>query len=103
MTNDDKEKIALFYIHLMSIDKEIIALINKVHNEWVKAEADYEHTDRVIQRDNLTARIPAHLDEEDKKKFDLIRQHSSYTDEKFYEQYIKPDSIELTRRESSEG
>ena len=58
---------ALFYIHLMSLDKEIISLTNKTHNNWMKAKHDYEHSDSIIQRDNTAVRIPEHLDEEDKK------------------------------------
>eukprot|EP00343_Euplotes_focardii_P012068 CAMPEP_0205834342 /NCGR_PEP_ID=MMETSP0206-20130828/50684_1 /ASSEMBLY_ACC=CAM_ASM_000279 /TAXON_ID=36767 /ORGANISM="Euplotes focardii, Strain TN1" /LENGTH=176 /DNA_ID=CAMNT_0053141299 /DNA_START=1659 /DNA_END=2189 /DNA_ORIENTATION=- len=101
LTSEDKEKMALFYIHLNSNDKETINLINRVHNGWLKADAEYENNDRVLQRDNITARIPAHLDEEDKKKFELIKQHSTFTNEAFYEQYIKPESIEIMRRDSS--
>ena len=103
MNNENKKNIALFYIHLMSIDKEIVTLINNTHTDWLKAEADYDHWDRVIQRDNINVRIPAHLDEEDKMKFELIRQNSSFTDKDFYQKYLRADSIEIMRRESSEG
>ena len=43
MNNENKKNIALFYIHLMSIDKEIVTLINNTHTDWLKAEADYDH------------------------------------------------------------
>ena len=62
-----KNKMALFYIHLMSLDKEIVSLTNKTHNNWMKAKDDYEHSDSIIQRDNIAVRIPEYLDEEDKK------------------------------------
>jgi len=51
----------------MSLDKEIVSLTNKTHNNWMKAKDDYEHSDSIIQRDNIAVRIPEYLDEEDKK------------------------------------
>lgn len=99
---EEKEKIALFYIHLLSIDKEIISLLNDIDNNWKVSEQEYIHADHVIARDNVTARIPDHLDEEDKKKFELIKQHSAFPNEKFYEKYVKEDEEEVIQRESSD-
>ena len=38
-----------------------------------------------------------------RNKFELIKQNSTFVDESFYDQYIKPDTVEIMRRESSEG
>jgi hypothetical protein len=98
---EDKEKIALFYVYLMSIDKECVNQLNKLHNEWIQSEKNYEHNDRIIQRENVTRRIPEHLDEKDKLKFQLVRQASSFDNEKFYKQYVEPDALEMMRKHSS--
>ena len=37
-----------------------------------------------------------------RNKFELIKQNSTFVDESFYDQYIKPDAVEIMRRESSE-
>eukprot|EP00344_Euplotes_crassus_P007251 CAMPEP_0196996624 /NCGR_PEP_ID=MMETSP1380-20130617/2451_1 /TAXON_ID=5936 /ORGANISM="Euplotes crassus, Strain CT5" /LENGTH=276 /DNA_ID=CAMNT_0042412651 /DNA_START=1384 /DNA_END=2214 /DNA_ORIENTATION=- len=102
LSTEEKEKIALFYIHLVSIDKEIISLLNEIDNNWKTSEQEYIHADHVIARDNVTARIPEHLDEEDKKKFELIKQHSVFPNEQFYEKYVKEDEQEIIKRESSD-
>jgi hypothetical protein len=101
ISEDDKEKIALFYVYLMSIDKECVIQLNKLHNEWIQSEKNYEHNDRIIQRENVTRRIPEHLDEKDKLKFQLIRQASSFDNDLFYKQYVKPDALEMMRKHSS--
>lgn len=102
ISDEDKEKIALFYIHMMSVDKEIVWLLNQCHNNWIQARQDYDTSDRAIQRDNITRRIPEHLDDEDKKKFELIRQGSSFKNEEFYKQYVEPEALDILRRESSD-
>ena len=37
-----------------------------------------------------------------RNKFELIKQNSTFVDKSFYDQYIKPDAVEIMRRESSE-
>lgn len=64
---------------------------------------EYEITDRAIQRENMTRRLPEHLDDEDKKQFELIRQGSSMKNEDFYHRYIEPETMDVMRRESSDG
>lgn len=75
--NESKELISLFYVHLMSVNSEIVTLLNNCHNTWVAIKEDYDNLDQQIQADNLIRRIPEHLNDEDKKKFELIRQSSS--------------------------
>ena len=87
---------------MMSTDKDIVDLTNSLHREYVRSSQDYDKVDAKIQRENITRRIPEHLDEEDKKKFELIRQGSSFKNEEFYKQYIEPEALEIMRRESSE-
>ena len=99
---ESKELISHFYLHLMSVNKEIVILLNNWYNTWIEIKEDYKSNDQQIQRDNITRRIPEHLDEEDKKKFELIRQVSAFKDEEFYRQYIELTSIDLMRRESSD-
>ena len=99
---ESKELISLFYIHLMSINKEIVTLLNHWHNTWIAVKEDYAAIDQQIQRDNLTRRIPEHLDEEDKKKFELIRQGSSFKNEDFYRQYVEMGVIDMMKIESSD-
>jgi len=86
----------------MSVDKDIVNLLNLWHSHWVKTVKDYDTADRVIQRDNITRRLPEHLDEDDRKKFELIRQGSSFKNEEFYNQYLHPEALEILKRESSE-
>ena len=86
----------------MSVDRDIVDLTNSLHKEWVIWTKDYDKIDAKIQRENITRRIPEHLDEEDKIKFELIRQGSSFKNEEFYKQYIEPEALEIMRRESSE-
>jgi hypothetical protein len=102
ISSDEKEKISLFYVYLMSVDRDIVDLTNSLHREWISCTNDYDKVDAKIQRENITRRIPEHLDEEDKIKFELIRQGSSFKNEEFYKQYIEPEALEIMRRESSE-
>jgi hypothetical protein len=67
-----------------------------------KQNKNYEHTDQIIQRENVTRRIPEHLDEKDKIKFELVRQASSFDNDKFYRQYVEPDVLEIMRKQSSD-
>lgn len=97
-----REIIATFYLHLMSVEKDIVLLLNKCHKRWLEIKSEYETADQTIERDNVTRRIPEHLDEEDKVKFELIRQGSSFQNEAFYKHYIEPEQLEITRRQSSE-
>jgi hypothetical protein len=70
----------------------------------VEDKREYDRADSIIQRDNITRRIPEHLDEEEKKKFELIRQGSSFRNEDFYKQYVEPETLDIImRRESSGG
>lgn len=86
----------------MSIDKEIVNQLNRLHNDWIQTRKNYEHTDLIIQRENVTRRIPEHLDEKDKIKFELVRQASSFDNDKFYRQYVEPDVLEIMRKQSSD-
>lgn len=99
---DSKELISLFYVHLMSVNNEIVSLLNTCHNTWVIINEEYNTMDEQIQSDNLLRRIPEHLNDEDKKKFELIRQTSSLKNEDFYRQYLETGSINLIKKESSE-
>lgn len=86
----------------MSVDRKIVGLLNECHNIWMETKKKFETADKNIQRDNLTRRIPEHLDDEDKMKFELIRQGSSFKNEDFYRQYIQPEALSIVKRESSE-
>lgn len=97
-----KEMAATFYLRIMTSEKETVLLLNEWHNNLNNAVQFYEDADEIIQNDNLTRRIPEHLDNEDKLKFELIRQESTFSNDDFYKQYIEPDTLGIVRRESSE-
>ena len=103
MTGEDKKRICLFYFYLMSVDKETVNLVNEWHRAWLENLQEYTRADEIIQRDNITRRIPEHLDDEDKKKFELIRQTSSFQNEDFYKQYIQPEALDIVMRRESSG
>jgi hypothetical protein len=103
MSVEDKKRIWLFYFYLMSVDKETVNLLNEWHRTWLEILQEYTRGDEIIQRDNITRRIPEHLDEEDKKKFELIRQGSSFQNEDFYKKYIEPEAFDIVMRRESSG
>lgn len=103
MTLEDKKRIWLFYFYLMSVDKETVNLLNEWQRAWDEILQEYSKADEIIQRDNITRRIPEHLDDEDKKKFELIRQTSSFQNEDFYNQYIQPEGLDIVMRRESSG
>ena len=78
-------------------------LLNKCHNTLNEAIASYDDSDEIIQNDNITRRIPDHLEENDKKKFELIRQESSFNNEEFYKKYIEPETLDMLRHQSVEN
>lgn len=98
-----KEKAASFYLQVMITDKDTVMLLNKCHNTLNEAIASYDDSDEIIQNDNITRRIPDHLEENDKKKFELIRQESSFNNEEFYKKYIEPETLDMLRHQSVEN
>lgn len=64
--NKDKEIAAMFYIRIMTSEKETVMLLNECHSNLSNAVQNYNNADEVIQNDNLTRRIPEHLDDEEK-------------------------------------
>ena len=98
-----KERAANFYLLVMTTDKDTVMLLNKCHNTLNEAKAAYDDSDEIIQNDNITRRIPDHLEENDKKKFELIRQESSFNNEDFYRKYIEPETLDMLRHQSAEN
>lgn len=96
-----KELAATFFLHVMTLERDIVVLLNSCHKTIIRTEKEYDDMDDVIQQDNITRRIPEHLDEEDKKKFELIRQGSSMINKDFYKQYIEPEALELSNKSDS--
>lgn len=63
---DDKTLVSMFYLYLMSVDKNIILLLNTWNNEWLVARQAYDNLDQIIQTDNINRRIPENIGEEGK-------------------------------------
>ena len=95
-----KEDAAFFFLHVMSVERDTVLLLNNWHKNWINAEKEFDIADNSIMNENLTRRIPEHLDEDDKKRFELIRQASSFRDDTLYSKYYEPETLEILKKMS---